>query len=648
MNDHPLFESASYRGRVPGLAGFGRLFPDARPQGEGVPDATLISWLEALGSAMRDDVDPSTGKPFPAGDHPWLPAGYTYFGQFIDHDLTFEPTVLPAKPIDISLLNNLRTPAFDLDSALGFGPTGSPHLYEARGGTRGRLNTPDGIGGVANDLPRLDTWVAVIGDPRNDENLVVSQFHTAFITFYNTVFDRLAAGDAAVPDIGPEGGSLAEKAARIVRWHYQWMVFRDFLPAMLEAEILEDVMATGPKKYRPDPSAPFMPVEFAGAAFRFGHSMVRQRYHLNGSVGDQDLAEVFGNVPGSGAGSPPSLNWALNWRRFFEIDSAVARNAARKIDPYTAPGLHELPAGSGVIDLATRNLLRGWTWGLPSGQAIAAELGVPALTAAEILTGPDGQFCKERAALEIGGFQHDTPLWYYVLKEAQVRHGGTRLGAVGSSIVADVFVGLLRADSESYFSVDPRWRPTLPSVEPGRFTLPDMFRMLPASAIDPNGGDVGPLAGSAPSGEPEPPFSRREESVALRNEGVLRYVSVENLGLACAKEQPGPDDRFEFRYVSSSGSAFFYHVFWKGRPIVASSSSDPRLRGNLHVGSSPTLFEVRTVSIGEDGARQAIRATNLGASGNWWWTTRTPDGFFANVTATHADPYDEATHFRVT
>lgn len=482
MSIDPRFEAAGYQGHVPGLSGFGRLFPGPA-QGDGVDDALLQSWLVGLGAAMRDDLDPVSGQPFPAGDHPSLPAAYTYLGQFIDHDLTFEPTALASQRIDISTLTNFRTPAFDLDSLLGFGPVANPELYEGR---TGRLASPAGPGAVPHDLPRLANGIAVIGDPRNDENLAVAQLHTAFITFYNTVLDRRSANDPMVPDLGPTGGSLAEKAARIVRWHYQWIVFTDYLPRIIEPDVLASVMRDGPGIYRPDPLSPFMPVEFAGAAYRFGHSMVRQRYHVNGQFPDRPLDDLF-NFTGV---QVPSV-WALNWNRFVDLDPTTPRNMARKIDPYTAPKLHDLRTGAGSIDLASRNLVRGWTWGLPSGQHIASKCpGVTALTADEILTGPDGQFCKERAALEIGNFQNDTPLWYYVLKEAQVRHGGTRLGAVGSRIVAEVFVGLLRGDSESYWNVAPDWNPTLPAVGRNSFTLADMFRFLPPDAINPNGVDA--------------------------------------------------------------------------------------------------------------------------------------------------------------
>lgn len=640
MAPNPRFESAGYRGHVPGLAGFGRIFP-GRPQGDGVDSVTLRSWLVGLGSAMQDDLDSATGKPFPGGDHPSLPAGYTYLGQFIDHDLTFEPTVLATDPIDIATLTNFRTPAFDLDSVLGSGPTASPWLYEGR---TGRLAAPEGPGLVPHDLPRLPNGVPVIGDPRNDENLAVAQLHTAFITFYNTVFDKLAAGDPAVPDIGPTGGTLAEKAARIVRWHYQWMIFTDFLPAMVDSGTLGNVMNNGPRFYRPDPLTPFMPVEFAGAAYRFGHSMIRERYHVNGHFPDQPLDDLF-SFTGGGRSGPPPLNWALNWNRFVDLDPATTPNMARRIDPYTAPQLHNLPTGAGAIDLASRNLLRGWTWQLPSGQQIATAMGVQGLTADEILTGPGGQFCKERAALEVGNFHHDTPLWYYILKEALVRHGGQRLGPVGGGIVAEVFVGILRGDSDSYLNVEPDWRPTLPAIEQNSFTLADLFRFLPVDAINPNGGDTGPAIRHSPTTKRPATSIVLDEPCFLRNESILRYVSVVNSTLACSKISPNANDRFEFRFLSSNGDQLLHHIYYQGSPIMASDHPDPLLRGMLIVGGTPTVFDVRTVGIGEDFPRVAIRATNLSVTGNWWWVPAPQEGLYGAVRAIAEQRSDPFTHF---
>ena len=166
-------------------------------------------------------------------------------------------------------------------------------------------------------------------------------------------------------------------------------------------------------------------------------------------------------------------------------------NHARRLDPYAAPTLHHLPNVPAPNDLAVRNLLRGWSWRLPSGQTLAARLGVPALTPAQILADSGGQLCKEAPFVEPFNFHNDTPLWYYILKESEALHQGETLGPVGSTLLAEVFVGLLRADADSYVSVNPAWIPTLPAATAGQFTMTDLFRYLPPEALNPNGGDTG-------------------------------------------------------------------------------------------------------------------------------------------------------------
>jgi hypothetical protein len=488
-------ETATIQSQASGTGRFDRLFPTLPPQGQGIDPGTIVGWLTSLGSALVDDVD-GNGVPFPAGDHPTLPAGYTYLGQFIDHDLTLDPTTLPTAPIDISTLNNFRSPALDLDSLLGFGPGVDPVLYEphSAGPRAGRLRTAESLSGnpdaTAHDLPRLGDGTPLIGDPRNDENLLVGQLHTAFITFFNKVFTDLAAG--TIGDLGPAGGTVSERAARIVRWHYQWIVLRDFLPRIIDESILAYVLANGPQHYQPQAGNPYMPVEFAGAAYRLGHSMVRERYHVNRNFPTATLVDIF-TFSSSGGSVPVPANWFINWNRLFEIDANTAVNHARRLDPYAAQTLHNLPGVPPPRDLAVRNLLRGWSWGLPSGQAVANLLGVAALTPAQILADAGGQLSKESGVVEPFGFHTDTPLWYYVLKESELLHAGERLGPVGSTILAEVFVGLLRADPDSFLSVNAGWVPTLPATNGGSFTMADLFRYLPTDALNPNGGDVGPV-----------------------------------------------------------------------------------------------------------------------------------------------------------
>ncbi len=292
--------------------------------------------------------------------------------------------------------------------------------------------------------------------------------------------------------MGPVGGTLPERAARIVKWHYQWIVLNDFLPRIIDPSILYNVSTGGPRFYAPDPARPAIPLEFSGAAYRFGHSMVRERYHVNVHFPSASLFDLF-NFSSSGSNLPVPSNWVLNWNRLFELDSATAVNLSRRIDPYLAQQLHNLPGVPSPSSLASRNLIRGWAWGLPSGQTMANSMGITPLTPSQILADGSGQLYKEATQVSSAGFESDTPLWYYILKEAAVLAGGVHLGPVGSTIVAEVFVALLRTDPSGYYAVDPAWTPTLPSLVGGQFTMSDMFRYLPQVAVNPNGGDQGAL-----------------------------------------------------------------------------------------------------------------------------------------------------------
>src|SRR3546814_923735 len=197
----------------PGM--FGRMFAHLPPLD--VPD----SKLQALAAAM---LDPNPDDGTLGNDN--IPAGFTYLGQFVDHDITLDLTSLSDKKRDPLGLENFRTPALDLDSIYGLGPDGSPHLY-ARNPEEPSMVGPKLLigknitvpfgnvqGDFENDLPRGPHGMALIGDPRNDENLLVAQTHLTFMKFHNTVCDMLAAE-------GTGQGELFAKARQTVMWHYQ-------------------------------------------------------------------------------------------------------------------------------------------------------------------------------------------------------------------------------------------------------------------------------------------------------------------------------------------------------------------------------------------------------------------------------------------
>lgn len=476
-----------HRGELPPLGTvfkpgrFGRMFPHLRPLLP-APEA-----LQELGAAMRDG-GPRASADARSEDNFDVPAGYTYLGQFIDHDITLDTTTLSEQPIDPQAVFNFRTPKLELDSVYGLGPNGQPYLYERDaperfiiGKTivgRGDSNIPADF---PNDLPRSAQGFALIGDPRNDENLLVAQLHLAFLKFHNKVVDLLAA--QGVPKT-----ALFEEARRMVRWHYQWIVLNDFLPRLIDPAVLDDVRESGCRDFL-YVDEPFIPVEFSVAAYRLGHSMVRQVYNHNRVFRPDGVAPatlnllfVFSGLSGNirGAGSElaalPS-DWIIDWRRFFDFHTSETRpeqgfslNLSRTLDPFLAAELHELPNAGG--NLATRNLQRGRMMQLPSGQSVACAMRVSPLSPEVLGSGPDGRVAKKH------GFDRQTPLWYYILKEAQTQGQGKRLGEVGSRILAEVFVGLLEGDPESYLAQMPDWTPTLPAEHPGTFTMTDMLRFV--------------------------------------------------------------------------------------------------------------------------------------------------------------------------
>jgi hypothetical protein len=415
-----------------------------------------------------------------------IPAGYTYVGQLIDHDITLDVSSSLEMEADATSIHNMRTPVLDLDSVYGRGPALQPYLYEsATGGNptaiklRVGTNTNTGRGGSAGasgnpaqmqthadfDVPRTNDAVhtALIGDPRNDENLIVVQLHHAMLRFHNAVVDLLIAANFT--------GDIFVEAKRLVTQHYQWAVLHDFLERRIcgSAAVADAITHT-----HAPPGSPFrMPVEFSVAAFRMGHSMVRDRYWVNFNFPNATMDEVFR------FNRPPNLpvfsNWVVDWNAFLDTGKPVpVHNKARKLDSTLANQLEALPGMTGMMAvLATRNLLRGAALGLPSGQGLAAHFGVPALTEAQLISGLPAD---EVAILQSTGklLLQKTPLWYYILREAAVIRNGESLGPLGARVVADTFVRMLRRDADSILNVPGGFTPSLPSLTPGDFTFADL------------------------------------------------------------------------------------------------------------------------------------------------------------------------------
>ena len=507
---------------------FGRMFPELRSLN--VPDEKL----RLLAAKMVD-----TGAA--AADNANVPSGYTYLGQFIDHDITLDTSSLGERRKDPHALEDFRTPRLDLDNVYGDGPVGSPFLYDRTDARKmalgacgpGLAGDPSVKSGLRHDLPRSREGLALIGDPRNDENLLVAQTHVAFLRFHNAVVDLLD------PNRTQDPGSLFDLARQTVTWHYQWIVLHDFLDRLIDMNELHDVLTHGRKYFRFDGAntkfgVPFMPVEFSVAGYRLGHSMIRENYNHNRAFAPADFKLLFNFTGLSGGivgdlftapvGSPANQalatalkllppgvvidrlpgDWIIDWHRFYDLGADeppppppakpgdnFSLNLSRRLDPYLAAVLQNLPGGGDSLPF--RNLARGVRMGLPSGQDVARLMRAPVLTPAQLAgNGPEGQ--TDGDTLQELGLTEATPLWYYVLKEALLLgDGGARLGPVGSRILAEVFVGMLQGDAESFLSQQPDWRPFLPAANPGAFTMPDLLRIA---------GELNPINDPANIGQP--------------------------------------------------------------------------------------------------------------------------------------------------
>ena len=408
-----------------------------------------------------------------------LTAGFTFLGQFLDHDMTFDPTSSLERQSDPEHISNFRTPSLALDNLYGAGPGASPHLYDQSAAGQGIKFLLEATGTAGKfDVPRNSQGVALIGDPRNDENLIVSQLQVAFLKFHNACVDHVKTKiKLTKPD------EIFAEAQRLVRWHYQWIIVHEFLRKTCGADVVADVLENGRKFYKWH-NEPYIPVEFSVAAYRFGHSQVRPSYRANftGNPGGQPFfAMIFEPVP-SDPNDPEDLTGGhraprrfIDWPTFFDFgDGKVRPN--KKIDSVLSTALFKLP-GSVVANpdpktnpssLAQRNLLRHLTFSLPSGQRVASAMGVPPLSKSDL------------ADLKPHGLDDRTPLWFYVLREASVQANGEHMGAVGGRIIAEVFLGLLEGDRASYLSQEPDWQPSLPTIDPSKtgddFTMIDLLR----------------------------------------------------------------------------------------------------------------------------------------------------------------------------
>ena len=415
--------------------------------------STDIEKLDRIADLAEASFEPADSTDEHAFDNPDIPAGYTYLGQFIDHDITRDKRDLTdagsdAPPLPLSI----RTPALELDSVYGDTP-GSGAMYDGSG----RFRIGRGFGDGEIDLPRekeddkshqfnpqqIKPNKAVIGDNRNDENLLVAHVHLGFLKFHNKQMDK---------------GADFEEARRETIRHYQWIVLYDFLAKTCGEEFVTELVRDPEKRVLnfPQGGEVFMPVEFSMGAYRFGHSMVRPDYELN-----DPLTEMAGEIPIFATGNMPLSglrggrrlppNWQLQMDRFFDFKGTNGRGSqqSRRIDTKLAPPLVHLPidvSNERLKSLPFRNLRRGWENGLPSGQDLARHYKLDV----------------------VNGGSH-TPLWLYILNEAKHQNGGRRLGTLGAHLVVETFIGLIENTGISVLREN--WAP---ATQP--FQMPDLLK----------------------------------------------------------------------------------------------------------------------------------------------------------------------------
>ena len=422
-----------------------------------------------------------------------VPAGFTYLGQFIDHDLTFDKTtVMLGQHVSPVALLQGRSPSLDLDSLYGAGPldSESAKFYKADGLhlKTGRTVAAGDPAMNGFDLPRGEGNTnakkrkAVIPDFRNDENLAVAQTHLAFIRFHNRIVDTL-------PSTVPPAQRFATARELAVK-HYQWMIKTDYLPRICRQGVVNDVFSNGRKAFEVGATptdVPTMPIEFSVAAFRLGHAMIRRAYNWNirfdDGTGTLDWLFIFSGTGGNLAGELKlASNWIADFRRLYDFkeagraDLAVPANKfnrAMRIDTTLVNPLANLPAGTfggqqvplddPRANLAFRNLTRAKMVRLATGQQMVRFLknkgvNVGALTKAELRDGKGGADLGGLTQAQRQAALKDTPLWFYVLREAELNNG--KLKGVGGRIVAETFHRAMEGSASSIVR-DPGWRPTL-------------------------------------------------------------------------------------------------------------------------------------------------------------------------------------------
>ena len=453
--------------------------------------------LEALAKEMEAYYDLESDADRDE-DNTGITAGYTYFGQFIDHDITFPQVSTSAEGYNPPFFGEYA-PAFDLNGIYGHGPRIQPYLYQRdpRQFRPRRMALGDPVSGGEDDkktrqLPRMASEnghqsSALVGDSRNDENIIISQLHGMMLRFHNRVADLFP---------GESLGGIQQ----IVRFHYQWVVIHDFLETIIGTETLHRIfphLPRGSSLLKDPPNLTLynskqrggIPLEFSLAVFRFGHSMVRPTYLLNDSISPLRVFSMNPLKSLAGNRAWPA-GWGIDWSLFFDVHANSNEPASKraqcsyKIDTSILKFPLPLSPGISVPGLTFRNLIRGQRTGLPSGQSVSRYMDIPVIEDDRLTVGRaterDAPHNKPLVSFS-KRFKNNAPLWYYVLAEAQQQFvtdvTPIRLGPLGGRIVGEVLVGLMLANPNSFLRKDPSFQPAEGLCSTGgHFRMTDLLK----------------------------------------------------------------------------------------------------------------------------------------------------------------------------
>lgn len=406
------------------------------------PKDQLFEQLTGLGLSMFDERTKMPAAAVQAGTA--FSAGYTYFGQFIAHDLTFDDTAFrDAGTMPPEQTRNYRTPWLDLDSVYGDGPGSNRHggLY-ASDGMSFLLGEATNSQGVRFDVP-LHHDRPMVADCRNCENAILRQLHAIFLRLHNIAVENL-------PQEMPSEDRF-QAARQRVRWQYQWLVRERFLGQVCTPAIFDSVRK-GDLRIRYPEGRFSIPVEFSHAAGRFGHSMVRRTYQLRNGGPDVPLLRLFATA--HGRGSLPADVW-VDWSFFFSSEPVtridrLLTNPLQSLDDASINAFVNSPIPHEPRALPVRTLCRGAAAKLATGQQVRDKLDPQAR-----IMPPDCDYeIDPWDLLDSFELAEETPLWYYLLLEAELNEAGLRLGAVGSRLVAEIIETSLQQDPDSFLNQD--------------------------------------------------------------------------------------------------------------------------------------------------------------------------------------------------